>query len=250
MADRLLIPSIHDVSPLTEDAVTRLADHMAGWLGDVRPALLAVPDHWGQAPLRAGTPFAGRLRHWSDAGHEIFLHGWYHRDGGGHARPFDRFRAARMTAGEGEFLSLDRVEAAQRLANGRALIEDIIGRPIAGFVAPAWLYGDGARAALADLGFPLAEDHLTVWRPMSGERLSRSPVITWASRSRLRTASSLLAAWAARLALRRIRHVRIAVHPGDTTRPEIMDSISRTLSRFAATHRPAPYAALASAAAI
>ena len=31
-----------------------------------------------------------------------------------------------------------------------ALIEDIIGRPIDGFVAPAWLYGPGAIEALAD----------------------------------------------------------------------------------------------------
>ena len=73
-----------------------------------------------------------------------------------------------MTAGEGEFLGLSRADAATRIADGRALIEGVIGRPIDGFVAPAWLYGDGAREALKEAGIPLAEDHLRVWSPATG----------------------------------------------------------------------------------
>ena len=37
------------------------------------------------------------------------------------------FKAKHMTASEGEFLGLTRAEAARRMADGRKLIEDIIG---------------------------------------------------------------------------------------------------------------------------
>jgi hypothetical protein len=38
--------------------------------------------------------------------------------------------------------------------------------------------------------------------------------------------------------------VRVAVHPGDTTVPALIASIEATLTRFAASHRPAGYATL------
>ena len=60
-----------------------------------------------------------------------------------------------MTAGEGEFLGLDHAEALSRMRRGKALIEDATGRASAGFIAPAWLYSDDARRALADAGFAL-----------------------------------------------------------------------------------------------
>ncbi len=89
-----------------------------------------------------------------------------------------------MTAGEGEFAALPPRRGAgpddprPRRRRGRD------GRAAAGFIAPAWLYSDGARAALADAGFALAEDHFRVWRPADGAVLARGPVVTWASRSR------------------------------------------------------------------
>ena len=63
-----------------------------------------------------------------------------------------------MTANEGEFLGLSSAEAATRIEAGRDLLEDVIGRPIAGFVAPAWLYGNGALEALRQFAVPIAED--------------------------------------------------------------------------------------------
>ena len=49
----------------------------------------------------------------------------------------------------------------------------------------------------------------------------------------------------ARQALARQRIVRLAVHPGDTTAPDILASIDRTVRHFARSHRPARYAELA-----
>jgi hypothetical protein len=48
----------------------------------------------------------------------------------------------------------------------------------------------------------------------------------------------------ARRALHVLPTVRIAVHPGDTTVPELMESITRTLSTFAARRLAGRYADL------
>ena len=125
-----------------------------------------------------------------------------------------------------------RMEAARRMEDGRALVEDIIGRKASGFVAPAWLYGPGAMEALRDSGFAMAEDHMKVWIPQTGKVVARGPVITWASRSAARTASSLAFAALARKTLHPLRTVRVALHPNDVTKDSILASIGETLRCF------------------
>ena len=241
---RRLLASIHDVHPGSVPAVERLGALLDRHLGPARYAMLVVPDHWGAHPIAGNAEFARRLRGWADSGIEIFLHGWFHRDTAQHSG-VAALKAKHMTASEGEFLGLSRAEASRRMREGRALIEDIIGQPVAGFIAPAWLYGEGALAALGDGGFALAEDHMKVWRPGTGAGadtvLARGPVITWASRSRMRTASSLLAAAAGRVALRRLETVRVAVHPGDVTQDSILQSIDKTLASFTKGRRIGRY---------
>lgn len=222
---RRLLASIHDVSPRFEREIDMLAERFDRQLGAARFAMLVVPDHWDTAPIAADKAFQARLRGWADAGVEMFLHGWRHRDDAPAG-----FKARHMTAGEGEFLALDEAEATRRLVAGRAVVEDAIGRPVAGFIAPAWLYGPGAMAAIKAQGFALAEDHLKVWRPSDGKVLARGPVITWASRSRPRIASSLFFAGLARTGLQPVQTVRIAVHPGDTTVPALLTSIDAAIS--------------------
>jgi predicted deacetylase len=236
--ERLLLASIHDVSPRFESEVDSLADLLRPHVGD-RIALLVVPNHWGDAPIVRGSPFAARLRQWAEAGFEIFLHGFFHRDEARHSGAADRVRATFMTAGEGEFLGLDRSAAAARIREGRSLLEDITGRPIAGFVAPAWLYGPGAMEALGDCSIAIAEDHLRVWSPASGRQLARGPVITWASRTRPRLVSSLIAAAALRRAPLKV--LRVGVHPPDIRHPALVRSIQTTLRSAARTRRAAAY---------
>ncbi|MEH3122640.1 MAG: polysaccharide deacetylase family protein [Sphingomonas phyllosphaerae] len=235
-----LLASIHDVSPRFEREVDQLLDRLAPFVGQ-RLAMLVVPDHWGSAPL---TPaFGARLRQWADAGIEMFVHGWFHRDDGVH-RGIAAVKARRMTAGEGEFLGLDHDEALARMRRGKTLIEQTIGRATTGFIAPAWLYSDAARAALSDAGFALAEDHARVWVP-GGAVVARGPVVTWASRSDARALSSLAAASVLRHALQPLPTVRVAVHPGDVTRPALLRSIDRTFAAFTTGgRRPAAYADL------
>lgn len=237
-----LLASIHDVSPRFEAQVDALAERLERHLGAPRFAMLVVPDHWNAAPIAPDAAFRARLRGWAERGIEMFVHGWSHRDDADHSGA-DAVRARHMTAGEGEFLGLPRDEALSRMQRGKALIEDATGQAVAGFVAPAWLYSDGTREALAVAGFARAEDHMTVWRPADRTVLARGPVITWASRSRARRASSLAAAWMLRHALQRARVVRIAVHPGDTGVPRLLTSIDRTFRAFA-RHTPSRYADL------
>ena len=233
----LLLAAIHDVGPRFEREVDQLAQLLARRLGGPRFAMLVVPDHWGEAPLAQAPAFQRRLRDWADQGVEMFVHGWFHKDFASHSGAA-ALKARHMTAGEGEFLGLDQAEAARRMAEGKALVEQVIGRPAAGFIAPAWLYGPGARAALDAGGFALAEDHWRVWQPGSGRVLARGPVITWASRSKGRQWSSRMVAAAARVGLHGQSIVRIAVHPGDTGVPALLNSIDRTFASFAA-RRPA-----------
>jgi predicted deacetylase len=239
-SQRILLASIHDVSPRFESEVDRLLDELRPHVED-RLAMLVVPNHWGDAPIRPGSPFASRLRRWADCGIEVFLHGYFHRDSTRHSGA-DRLRASFMTAREGEFLGLSRGDAAARIAEGRALLEGVIGRRIDGFVAPAWLYGEGARLALGDCAMPIAEDHLKVWSPLTGEQLATGPVITWASRTRTRLASSLAAAAALRNAP--IKVLRVGVHPPDSRHPILLRSIEKTMRAASAGRRAGRYSDL------
>lgn len=240
---KLLLASIHDVGPGFEREVDALAELLGRQLDGPNFAMLVVPDHWGENPLLPGTPFATRLRDWAEQGVEMFVHGWYHKDTARHAG-LAGFKARHMTAGEAEFLGLGCDEAARRMAAGRKLVEDVTGKAAAGFVAPAWLYGEGALAALRSSDFALAENHMRVWRPQTGETLARGPVITWASRSSMRTASSLAFATLARAALQPLDVVRVATHPGDTRKVAILSSIEHTLERLARHRQAGRYAEL------
>lgn len=210
--------------------------------------MLVIPDHWREAPIAGDAAFHAQLRSWADQGIEMFLHGWCHRDETPATGRLARIKGQHMTAGEGEFLSLSQTEATRRMREGKMLLENILGQPVAGFIAPAWLYGPGALAALGDVGFALAEDHMKVWAPATNAEptvLSRGPVVTWASRSPGRIRSSLGFAALARPVLPAVlRDLRVAVHPGDVTVPALLTSIDATVSRFARTHRPSRYASL------
>jgi len=127
---------------------------------------------------------------------------------------------------------------------GRDMVEQAIGRSVAGFIAPAWLYGPGAHAALKACDFALAEDHFRVWQPRTVEIVARGPVVTWASRSPARTASSLAVAAVARTMPDWMPTMRVAVHPGDVTKESLLTSIDRTLRTLAERRTVSRYADL------
>ena len=244
-AARRLLASIHDVTPYHLDRLDRLGPIVEQTVGAGRYALLVVPDFHRSGLIRDNMAFARRLRSWSEAGCEIFLHGFTHLDDVQHTSRAARLKAERMTAGEGEFLGIGYSEAATRLEQGQTMLEDMIGAPVAGFIAPAWLYGPDSLKAITDRGFTVVEDHFRVWNPQTGTVLARGPVLTYASRSPMRLASSLLWSRLATIALARAKTVRFAVHPHDVDSPALIHEITRALGVFSASHRPSAYRELA-----
>ena len=215
--------SIHDVSPAWErevDVALEMA-HAAG----VRPALLVVPDFHGRAPLAEHPRFIERLRALEADGHEIYLHGYYHRsrtwDDPGTRDSRERGAAARLrhlfaqkvvSASEAEFSDVSREEAIARLDAGERVLRDA-GLTIAGFVAPAWSMPSWVLELLGERGYRFTEDHVRIHDP-AGRRSRPSVVLNYASRTPARLLSSV--AWC-RLArpARRVLPARIAIHPAD-----------------------------------
>lgn len=208
--------SIHDVSPATErevDAALAMT-HAAG----VKPALLVVPDFHGKAPLEEHPKYVDKLRALEEDGHEIYLHGYYHRsndppaDAGARAKIHHLYTQKVVSASEAEFSAVTRDEAIDRLDRGEELLRKL-GLTIRGFVAPAWSMPDWVLTMLGDRGYRFTEDHLRVHDP-AGKRSRPSVVLNFASRSPARLFSTVLWCRLARPA-RRFLPARIAIHPGD-----------------------------------
>jgi len=242
---RFLLVSIHDVSP------GRLKDviGLRNWLaerGVASPTLLVVPHHHRAEPWSAHPGAAGTLRYLASCGDEILLHGLVHQE----TEPAEagslttRLQARFLTAGEGEFLRLSEADAASRLTCGWSTLESLGLRP-AGFVAPAWLYSEGTRRALAARGPVVYEDNLYLCRA-DGRRL-RSPVLALSTRRADRLLLSVLWCEALSHTVARAPVARIALHPPDLHSPLGLEVLGRILGRLLATHRPTSYATAAKA---
>lgn len=218
--------SIHDVSPAWDREIDAALDltHTFG----IKPALLVVPDFHGHAPLADEPAYAAKLRALEADGHEVYLHGYYHR-----ARPWDdharasgtsdgasglweraRFAFAQrvVSGGEAEFSDVSREEAETRLDAGERMLRDA-GLTPRGFVAPAWSMPPWVLPLLARRGYEYTEDHTRVYGPK--DALSRaSLVLNYASRSPARLLSTVAYCRIARPA-RKLLPTRIAIHPGD-----------------------------------
>lgn len=217
--------SIHDVSPAWAREVDVALDmcHEAG----VRPALLVVPDFHGRAPLAEDAPYQARLRELQASGHEVYLHGYFHRaraweehaaatasDGGAglSGRVRHLFAQRVVSGGEAEFSDVSRDEAEERLDRGERVLRDA-GLDIQGFVAPAWSMPAWVLPLLGRRGYAFTEDHTRVYDPARGASRA-SVVLNFASRSPGRLFSTVAYCRAAR-PLRRILPARIAIHPAD-----------------------------------
>jgi uncharacterized protein len=209
--------SIHDVSPAwsneVEAALDLCREHGA------RPALLVVPDFHGRSPLAADDRFSARLRDLQALGHEVYLHGFFHRSGD--AYPRDARGSSRLawlfaqrvvSGGEAEMTDVSPVEGRQRIERGEQMLREA-GLRIDGFVAPAWSMPRWLLPLLADRGYRFTEDHFRVYDP-AGHRSRTSVVLNWATRSPSRLVSSIAWCRAAKHA-RAFVPARIAIHPAD-----------------------------------
>lgn len=239
--DRRILVSLHDVTPAHLPRLEEIVAFLDRIGVGPRFAMLVVPDFWSRWPVREDGAFRDWLRRQAARGVEIVLHGYTHRDEVRHRHPWRRWQARFLTAGEGEFLGLSVREAEVRLAAGRALLEEILGQPVEGFVAPAWLYGPGSRKALTAADFAIAEGRWSVWSPRSGRTLAHGPVVAYAGRTRGRLMASVFWSRLAEALLAPCRTLRFAIHPHDFDHPPLKREIERFLRRQLETRTCGPY---------
>jgi predicted deacetylase len=235
--------SIHDVSPAWAHEVEGALDlcHAQG----IRPALLVVPDFHGRAPLLDSERFCARLRELQADGHEIYLHGYFHRsratygderdasddpvgDGGLRGRLAWLFAQRVVSGGEAEMSDVSAEEGRARLERGEGVLREA-GLRIDGYVAPAWSMPAWLLPLLAARGYRFTEDHTRVYDPLAG-RSRASVVLNWASRSPGRLLSTV--AWC-RIAEHAPAQLpaRVAIHPGDMRYLLLRQEIARQLAR-------------------
>jgi len=209
--------SIHDVSPAWAKEVEAALDLCAA--SGARPALLVVPNFHGRAPLLDDVRFCERLRGLQAQGHEVYLHGFFHRSQARYEQSATAsgklawLYAQRVaSAGEAEMSDVSPEEGRKRLADGEAVLR-AAGLRLDGYVPPAWSMPPWLFAALKERGYGFTEDHLRVYDP-AGRRARASVVLNWASRSPARLLSTVGWCRVAKRA-RAIVPARIAIHPAD-----------------------------------
>ncbi len=212
--------SIHDVSPAFEVEVREVLAlcHARGIL----PALLVVPNFHGEAPLRGNDVFCRELRSLQASGHEVFLHGFYHRSTAaerdamaargvrGRATSFLTQRVVSGNEAECSLLSADELD--RRIGFGEATLAEV-GLRIDGFVPPAWGLQPDLEPILARRGYRYLEERLAVVDPVARVR-RRSLVLNFASRSAERILSTSAFCRLGR-PLAALAPTRIALHPKD-----------------------------------
>jgi predicted deacetylase len=209
--------SIHDVSPAWTDEVEAALALCAA--AGVRPALLVVPNFHGRAPLLDDPRFCARLRDLQAGGHEIYLHGFFHRsreryeDGTPEGGRFAWLFAQRVVSGgEAEMSDVSIDEGRRRVEEGERVLRAAELR-MDGFIAPAWSMPPWLLPLLGARGCRFTEDHFRVYDPAT-KRARTSVVLNWATRSPGRLLSTVAWCRAAKHA-RALVPTRIAIHPGD-----------------------------------
>jgi predicted deacetylase len=214
---------LHDVAGSTLAGCERVIEAVAA-VAPLPQTLLAVPRHHGQAPTPAFEQWLGARQ---AGGDELALHGWTHLDEGVPHGPLDRLRRRVYTRGEGEFWALDRAEATARLAAGRAWFAQH-GWPLHGFVAPAWLLGAAARAAVREQGFEYTSTLRHIELLPGGERIT-SQSLVYSTSSAWRRQASI--AWARAVAASQASNpvLRLELHPRDADATDVRRSWQRAL---------------------
>jgi len=228
--------AIHDVSPATWREcreLLALVEHAGG----CPVSLLVIPHYHHRATMLDDRPFQRAMEQRLARGDELVLHGMFHVDAAPAPRTLRAFLERRvLTRSEGEFAALSRDAAASRIAGGIAMFE-ALGWPLHGFVPPAWLMSEAARAALAACNHPFK--YMTVrrglWR-LPSWRFERTANLCYSPDSALRRA---LSACAIHHELRRARTtplLRISLHPQDARVPSVLRHWDQ-LIRGALEHR-------------
>ena len=230
--------AVHDVSPATWSECRELFA-MLDDVGAAPLSLLVIPNYHHRAMASADRSFVKAMEARLARGDELVLHGYFHLDEAAAPRtPRAWFERRMLTRAEGEFAALDKTEAASRIERGVALFEQL-GWPLAGFVPPAWLLGDGTRHALVRCRHRF--DYVTVRGGMfhlPQWTFERTANLCYSPDTALRRSAS---AALIRNELRRARStplLRISLHPQDVRAPGVLEHWRRLVADALATRVP------------
>lgn len=213
---------LHDVSPHTWPACESLLEALDA-VAPVPVTLLVVADHHRRGGIEDAPAFLRAIEQRRARGDEVVVHGLIHLDEAPPPRaPHTWLKRRIYTAGEGEFASVAKDEAARRLHEGwhRFTAQGWAPR---GFVAPAWLMGRGTHAALREGPFAYTSTRRAIILLPNRKRL-RAPSLVWSVRSAWRR--RLSAVLNRRLLRRVLAHpgryplLRLGLHPVDAAHPE------------------------------
>jgi predicted deacetylase len=233
---RYLCVSLHDVAPWTWPACARVFA-MLETLGRVPVTLLVVPDYHRRGRIDRDPTFLRAIEARLARGDEVALHGYTHLDEGTAIRnPGEWVWRRAYTAGEGEFAALSVDAARQRLDEGLTLMRRL-GWPVTGFVAPAWLLGAGARAALTSSSLVYTTTRRSVFH-LPSWRETRAPSLVYSVRARWRRAMSRPFNERLFTRLEKGSLVRMSLHPADAAHADVMEHWHTLLERALCDRQP------------
>ena len=215
---RYLCVSLHAVAPATWRSCRQVLTAVRE-VADIPLTLLVIPAYGGQCSAMA-PGFESAMTDQLAQGHELALHGYFHRDLGTPGSALDWLRRRVYSDGEGEFAGLTEREAAERLLLGQRWFR--ANRwPLSGFVAPAWLLGpESWKAIRRSPDFEYVTTFTHIHALCTGESL-RAPCLTLSARVPWPRVVSQ--AWAG-VAWRGCPAplVRLALHPRDAAYPALL----------------------------
>ena len=231
---RWLCVSLHDVAPATWSHCQRVLDAVRE-VADIPITLLVVPAYHGACS--AQPDFERAMSAQLAVGHELALHGYFHVDPHVPCDVVDWFRRRVYTAGEGEFCALSAEEARERLTLGRRWFE-ANNWPLAGFVAPAWLLGEGAWKALRERDDLQYTSTLTQIVTLPDAREIPAPCLTYSVRSAWRRPASIIWNHLYASVVSASPVLRLGLHPHDADSARVKASWQQLLRHALATRQP------------
>lgn len=223
--------TLHDVAPATQQRCETLIFELER-IAPLSFTLLVVPYYQGR---RSDPAFDAWLQSRLQRGDELALHGLTHHDDGPPPRHWlDRMRRRWTTDDEGEFAAIDMAEATRRLRAGRRWFTRREW-PVRGFVAPAWLLGEGAWRALLRQPFDYTCTRTSLFVlphgvPNQPLRVLHARSIVYSSRAAWRRALSR--PWNALVAHEESRRgwMRFELHPSDAEHRSVRESALRLVA--------------------
>lgn len=234
-SQRWLCVSVHDVAPYTWPQCERLLQAIRA-VAEIPVTLLIVPAYHHR-PVADAVQYDRLLEQRLALGDELALHGYTHLDET--RAPVcwrDKFMRQMYTQSEGEFSALDVAEARQRLTWGVEWFERRNWQ-LHGFVAPAWLLGEGAWKALNDFTFSYTTT-LSRFYLLPDRRSLLSPSLVYSARNR--TGRIMSRQWNSICAglLEEAPLVRLGLHPNDARHPRTVAHMQKMIEKLLRTRQP------------